>query len=204
MYLRRSSLFCIVLSLLFLLSACGSTSFSPPTPQSGTVGVSTAGTAPIVLLTPTSPITPTPLTSPTSLTLLTPPASPTSTTTPAADSTPTLHFVTLADRALALGQVSKQPGADSSSTAISVTLTIRNTSTASIKNQATFYQLVGAEGDTFGTQSSVTPGFFGAIAPGQQRTGTIVFQIPSGAARGLRLLYRPEVATDTLLLPLPI
>ncbi len=194
----RISLYLLVAMLLaaLLLSACGGTSSSPPTPQSGTVGVSTAGTAPIVVLTPTPP---------TSQTSPTPPTSPqTSPTLPAAGSTPTLHFITLADRALALGQVSKQPGADSSSTAISVTLTILNTSTSSIKNQATFYQLIGAEGDAFGTQSSVTPGFFGAIAPGQKRTGTIVFQIPTGAARGLRLLYRPEVATDTLLLPLPV
>lgn len=181
----------LAIALVFLVSACGNTSNTPPTPQSGTVGVSNAGTAPIVVLSPT--------------TTLQSDSSPTA-NTPTSSNTPSSQpqFVALADRALALGQVSKGPGADSSSTAISITVTIKNTSTASIKNQATFYQLIGAEGDTFGTQSSVTSGFYSAIAPGQERTGTIVFQVPTGAVRGLRLLFRPEVATDTLLLPLRV
>lgn len=180
----------LAILLLFLVTACGNTSNNPPTPQSGTVGVSTAGTAPIVVLTetPTTPVQSS--------------ASPNSTASTTPSSQP--QFITLADRALALGQISKGPGADSSSTAVSITVTIKNTSTASIKNQGTFYQLIGAEGDTFGTQSSVTPGFYGAIAPGKERTGTIVFQVPTGAVQGLRLLFRPEVATDTLLLPLRV
>lgn len=106
-------------------------------------------------------------------------------------------LVALQDRTLIITNAVKQNGSSPNSVAITLTLTIKNTSHAAINNQATYYQLVGSEGDAFGQQSSATPTFFGAIAVGASRSGTIVFQIPSAAATGLRLLFRPEVATDT-------
>jgi hypothetical protein len=194
MSIRKSGLGILAIVLLLLVAACGNTSNTPPTPQSGTVGVSTAGTAPIVVVTQTPTTSGQPSTT----------SSPSTSSTPSPSTSPSPQFVTLADRALALGQVSKGAGADASTTAVSVSVTIKNTSTASIENLATFYQLISAEGDIFGTQSSVTTGFYGAIAPGHERSGTIVFQVPTGAVHGLRLLFRPEVARDTLLLPLDV
>ena len=168
----------LTLVLISLLAACGATSSTPPRPlptvQSGTVAVSTPGTGPIILLTPTSE----------------------------RGGTASKQMITLADRILILQQVSQKPGADASSTAISITIIITDTSSGFIQNKATFYELVSAEGDAFGTQSSVTPEFYGAIASRQTRSGTIIFQVPTGAAQGLQLLYRPEVPKETVLMPL--
>lgn len=171
---------CAILLLLILLSACaGSDSSSnsgniTPTLQSGTVTQSTPGVGPIVISTPT--------------------------TAPGGNT----HYsvVTLPDRTLTLEQVGKQAGADASSTAISITISITNTGKASILNQASFFQLEGAEGDAFGIQSSVTANFYGSIPAQSNRRGTIVFQVPAGAVKGLRLLYHPEITTETVLLPL--
>ena len=164
--------------LLLLLSACGDTGATPPPPQptvqSGTVAASTPGTAPIVVLTPT----------------------------PEQGGAVSKQTIRLADRTLTLQQVSQQPGVDASSRGVSITITITNTSAASIQNKSTFYQLVGAEGDAFGSQSSVTSGFYGPIPVRQNRSGTITFQVPIGAAASLQLLYRPEIATETVLVPL--
>ena len=168
----------LMAALLLLLAACGGgDTNSPPAPspaiQSGTVVASTPGTAPIVVLTPTSQ-----------------------------GGSISKQTITLADRTLTLEHASQKPGADASSTAISVTITITDTSSAAIQNKSSFYQLIGAEGDAFGTQSSVTPRFYGSIAARQTRSGTITFQVPTGAAQRLQLLYRPEVATETVLVPL--
>ncbi len=88
---------------------------------------------------------------------------------------------------------------------MSLTLTLKNTGTKPILNQATFFQLVGSEGDVFGYQSSVTPGFFGTISPQSGRNGTIVFLVPTGAmSGGIRLLYRSEIDTETVFVSLQI
>jgi hypothetical protein len=77
-------------------------------------------------------------------------------------------------------------------------MTIKNTSTKPIMNKAAFFQLIGSEGDAFGLASGATSNFFGPIAPQSSRSATIVFQVPAGAVNGLHLLYRPEVATETV------
>jgi len=168
----------LLAALLLLLAACGggntsNTAAPSPTIQSGTVAASTPGTAPIVVLTPTSQ-----------------------------GGSISKQTVSLADRTLTLEQVNQKPGADTSSTAVSITITITDISVAAIQNKSTFYQLISAEGDAFSTQSNVTSGFYGAIASRQTRSGTITFQVPAGAALRLQLLYRPEVATETVLFPL--
>jgi hypothetical protein len=83
-------------------------------------------------------------------------------------------------------------------------MTIKNTGANSIMNEASYYQLIGAEGDIFGLQSSATANFFGTIASKASRNGTIVFQVPTAAIAGLRLLYRSEVATETVFVSLHI
>jgi hypothetical protein len=103
---------------------------------------------------------------------------------------------------LTIDAVGEQAGSDASTTAVSLTITIANTGPSPIMNQAAFYQLVGGEGDSFGTQSSVSASFYGSIPSRGSRQGTIVFQVPTGALKGLRLLYRPEIATETVLIAL--
>jgi len=112
--------------------------------------------------------------------------------------------VVLPDRVLIIENVSQQPGTDATSIAIGVTMMLKNTGSHAITNQASYFQLVGAEGDTFGLQSTVATGFFGAIAANSTRSGTIVFQIPIAAMVGLRLLYSPEVTTEKTIVPLKI
>ena len=175
--------------MLTLLVACGdSNNTNPVTPtiQSGTVAANTPGAGPTVIAIVTVVAT----------------AADTPASTPQGNTQK--QVITLADRTLTIIQVSKQPGADASTTGISLTITVSNTSRSPIMNQATFYQLEGAEGDSFGTQSSVSANFYGSILPQGSRQGTIVFQVPTGAVTGSHLLYRPEVATETTLIPLNI
>ncbi len=73
--------------------------------------------------------------------------------------------VTLHDRTLTVEKVSTKAGTDATSTSVSITISIANTGKTPIMNEAGFYELEGAEGDSFGSQSSVTPNFYGAIAP---------------------------------------
>jgi hypothetical protein len=108
------------------------------------------------------------------------------------------QLITLPDRTLAILNVSKQQASDANSTLISLNLTMQNTGKTSIPNQSGYYQLVGSEGDMFGSQSSASPSFFGTITPHASRSGTIVFEIPSAAVSGLRLLFRSEIATETV------
>ena len=114
------------------------------------------------------------------------------------------QLITLPDRTLSILNVSKQQASDANSTIISLNLTMQNTGKTSIPNQPGYYQLVGSEGDMFGSQSSASPGFFGTITPHTSRSGTIVFQIPSAAVSGLRLLFRSEIATETVFVQLKI
>jgi hypothetical protein len=175
---------CGLLAMLALLAACsdaGSTNAITPTLQSGTVIANTPGAGPTVIAVATAVVVATDSDTPTSV---------------------AKQVIALRDRTLTISQVGQQAASSASTTAISLTITVTNTGPSPILNQATFYQLVGAEGDAFGTQSSVSVNFYGSILPRGSRQGTIVFQVPTGAVKGLRLLYRPEVATETALIPL--
>ncbi|HKF39354.1 MAG TPA: DUF4352 domain-containing protein [Ktedonobacteraceae bacterium] len=188
MYQKRISTYSIiVLALFLLLTACttsntasnqGAPSGNPSssTPQAqptviyGTSIPGTPGTGPIVILTPTT----------------------------APGGNPHSQLVTLADRTLIIANVSQQAGNDSNSKEINLTMTIKNTSTKPIMNEAAFFQLIGSEGDAFGVTSGTTSNFFATVAPQSSRSATIVFQVPVGTVNGLHLLYRPEVATETV------
>ena len=180
--------------MIALLAACGDSSTTipvTPTIQSGTVAVNTPGAGPTVIAAVTVTAS--------GVTVI---AGNTATGTPQGN--PQKQVIRLADRTLTIGPVGKQAGTDASTTGVSLTFTITNTGKSPIMNQATFYQLIGAGGDSFGTQSSVSPNFFGSIPPLGNRQGTIVFQVPTGAVNGIHLLYRPEVATETTLIPLNV
>ncbi len=171
----------ITFVLCLLVTACdttasnqgtpsGNPNFSKPTVIYGTSIASTPGVGPIVILTPT--------------------------TVPGGS--PHSQLVTLADRTLTITSVSQHTATESNTTAISLSMTIKNTSAKPILNEATFFQLIGSEGDAFGIASGATSPFFGTIAPHSSRSATIVFQVPVGAVNGLHLLYRPEVPTETV------
>src|SRR6266851_10100909 len=112
--------------------------------------------------------------------------------------------IVLGDRTLIINSVSKQKGASTNSTLINLDLAVQNTSAKAIKNQSTFFQLIGAEGDTFGYQYNSSDNFYGTIAVHKIRRGTIVFQVPTAATSSLHLLYHPEIATETVIILLKI
>jgi hypothetical protein len=108
--------------------------------------------------------------------------------------------IVLGDRTLIINSVSKQQGASPNSTLITLDLAVRNTSHKAIMNLSTFFQLIGPEGDTFGYQYNSSDNFYGTIAAHRTRRGTIMFQVPTAATSSLRLLYRPEIATETAII----
>ncbi|MGZ6365385.1 MAG: DUF4352 domain-containing protein [Ktedonobacteraceae bacterium] len=171
----------IVFVACFLIAACSNNTNSDssavttqPTLVQGTSIPSTPGVGPTVILTPTR--------------------------IPGGNEQSQL--VTLPDRILTITRMSKQAGTDSNSVAINLTITIKNTGAKSIGNDAAYFQLISAEGDIFGLESKETLNFFGAIAPQSSRSGTIIFQIPAGAIHGMRLMYRPDISTETIFVPL--
>ena len=105
--------------------------------------------------------------------------------------------IVLGDRTLIINSVSKQKGASANSTLIDLDIAVHNTSNKAIMNQSTFFQLMGPEGDTFGYQYNSSDSIYGTIAARMTRSGTMMFQVPTAAMSSLRLLYRPEIATET-------
>lgn len=112
--------------------------------------------------------------------------------------------IVLGDRTLIITSVSQQKGADATSTLITLNLIVQNTSDKAIMNLPTYFQLLGPEGDIFGYQYNSSDTFYGNIAAHTARGGAIMFQLPTSAATSLRLLYRPEIATETTIVALTI
>ena len=196
---------CVIVICLVSLAACGGATTNTTNTPDATPTQSELNTNPTIAVTgiPTTSSTATSAVgAPTSssgggpLVILTP--------TPVSGGGASSQLVTLADRTLTITSVSQQPTSSADTMAITLVMSIHNTGTKSIQNQASFYQLVGAEGDTFGLQSSATASFFGTIPPQGALNGTIVFQVPTAAASGLRLLFRSEVVTETVFVPLKI
>ncbi len=112
--------------------------------------------------------------------------------------------VVLADRTLIINDISKGVGSDANSTAIHMTMTMKNTSAKAITNQPSYFSLFGTEGDVFGLPANTTGSFFGSIVANSSRSGTVVFQVPTGAAKTLKLFYRSNVANETVFVPFNI
>lgn len=128
-----------------------------------------------------------------------------STPTPVPGGKPGSQQIVLGDRTLIINRVTVQKGTSANTALVNLDLTIQNTSGKVIKNLSTFFQLIGAEGDTFGYQYNSSDNFYGSIAAHTTRSGTIVFQIPAAATKSnLHLLYRPEIATETAITLLKI
>jgi hypothetical protein len=124
--------------------------------------------------------------------------------TPVPGGKPGTQQIVLGDRTLIIYRVTKQNGTSSNSTLIRLDLTVQNTSRTAIMNLSTFFQLMGPEGDAFGYQCNSSDNFYGPITAYKTRSGTIVFQIPKAATSSLQLLYRPEVAAETVTIKLKI
>jgi hypothetical protein len=96
---------------------------------------------------------------------------------------------------LVIESVSRQVDTATGMTTVTIKATIKNTGHKNIKNLATYYQLVGAEGDMFGLPPDTNGSFFGTIASNSARSGTLTFQqVPTAAIKKLQLLYRSETA----------
>jgi hypothetical protein len=110
----------------------------------------------------------------------------------------------LGDRTLIIKSVTSQRAAIKNSVLIDLDIVVRNTSGKAIKNEAVFFHLIGPDGDTFGYQDNSSDTFYGTIGAHASRSGMIEFQIPSAAVSDLYLLYRPELARETVLTRLKI
>lgn len=179
-----------MLSLLLSLAACGgegsnSGGMNTTAGQGNTVTITpeqvapkvvqgTAGTGPVIIANPTS----------------------------ISGGKPGSQQVVLADRVLIVNGVSTQNGASAGTTLVSLDLSVSNTSSQAIMNQSSFFVLMGPEGDTFAYQRNSSDNFYGSISAASTHNGLVVFQVPTAAASSLKLLYRPEVATETVVLPL--
>jgi len=194
--IQRYIVFCTMAFCLCMLVACSSndstasgsttTGGSTVTPKATTSAGSTAvpvtaipstpGTGPIVILSPT----------------------------PVTGGGVHSQQVVLADRTLIIDNVSKSTGTNASSRAISMTMMLKNTSAKAIPNQPSYFSLFGTEGDVFGLSSNTTGSFFGPIAANGSRSGTVVFQVPAGAAKTLKLFYRSDVPSESVFVPFTV
>jgi hypothetical protein len=112
--------------------------------------------------------------------------------------------VVLRDRVLVVNNATLQAGGSQGSASIELDLSVQSTGAKGIENQAGFFRLIGAEGDTFGNQYNSSDSFYGAIAAHETRRGHVSFKVPAAATSTLRLLYRPEVPSETAIVPLKI
>jgi hypothetical protein len=113
-----------------------------------------------------------------------------------------IQKVVLRDRVLVINNATLQAIDSQGAASIELDLTVQSTGDNGIQNQAGFFRLIGSEGDTFGNQYNSSDAFYGAIAAHESRRGAISFKAPKAATSTLRLLYRPEVATETAIVPL--
>lgn len=205
-YIRRFCPTCILaFCLCCVVSGCAANNTSKSiTATSTTNFTATATPSPIATTSPTSiPPTPTPIVT---IVPATPGIAPTVILSPTPVPGGSIHSqqVVFKDRALIINDASRGAGTDASSISIRLTITLKNTSTNAIKNAVSYYSLFGSEGDVFGLPPNTNNPLFGPIAASSSRSGTIAFQVPLGADKTLRLLYRPEIASETVFVPINV
>lgn len=185
----------LILVVFLLLAACGSAGGNTGTGTGGThvQGSKPSATVPPRLVTPKA-ARGSPGTGPLVI----------SSPTPLPGGKPGSQQIVMGNRTLIIYSVGKQNGVSPHSILINLNLAVQNSSAKAIMNLPAFFQLVGSEGDTFGYQYNSSDTFYGTIAAHTTRSGTIVFQLPTAAASGLRLLYHPEIAADTAIVLLKI
>ena len=119
--------------------------------------------------------------------------------TPLAGSKISSQKIVLGDRTLIINSVTSQRAASTQSILIDLDIVVQNTSGKAIRNEEAFFELVATGGDIFGYQDNSSDTFYGTIGAHASRGGVIEFKIPAAAASGLYLLYRPEIAKETVL-----
>ncbi len=127
--------------------------------------------------------------------------------TPVPGGSATSQQIVLPDRTIVITSITKQNGTTKNATIVVMALTVKNTGSKDITNQSSYYQLISSEGDAFGltqSESSAAANFFGTITSGSTRTGTLSFEVPSVTISNLRLLYRSNIATETVFVVLHV
>jgi uncharacterized protein DUF4352 len=107
--------------------------------------------------------------------------------------------IALPDRSVAIVSFTKRFQKRNQAEFVDISLTISNQGQSPISNEPRFFSLVGQGGDVFSYQDNSSDNFYLPIDPHTSRTGLIEFEIPAAAAKSLQLLYRPDVATDTVI-----
>jgi hypothetical protein len=110
--------------------------------------------------------------------------------------------VALPDRSIAVGSFTERYQKSNKAEFVDLGVTVSNNSAVPINNQPKFYELVGQGGDVFSYQDNSSDTFYGPIDPHTSRTGLIEFEIPAAAAKGLELLYHPDVAAGVVIVRL--
>jgi hypothetical protein len=111
--------------------------------------------------------------------------------------------VVLSGRTLVITSVTRHKATNQSSILIDLNLVVQNTSGRAITNKETFFQLIGPEGDSFDYQTNSSDNFYGTIGAHASSSGMIEFEVPTAAASSLYLMYRPGIASGTVLTRLP-
>lgn len=104
----------------------------------------------------------------------------------------------LPDRTLTVRDAVREAGAGSAS--IRVDVVIRNAGPTTIANASTFFRLMGPDGDIFGVTPGSSTSLDGAIDAHTSRAGTVSFEVPAAATASWRLLYRPGLQTQTVMI----
>ncbi len=189
-HVQRYIALCTIALCLCILSACnsGDTTSSGTTPTPKATSAVSSTTIAVTSIASTPGVGPTVILSP----------------TPVPGGGAHSQQIILADRTLIINNISKGTGSDANSTAITMTMTMKNTSAKAITNQPTYFSLFGTEGDVFGLAANTTGSFFGSIDANSSRSGTVVFQVPTGAAKALKLFYRSNVANESVFVPFSV
>jgi hypothetical protein len=111
--------------------------------------------------------------------------------------------VVLGDRTLVITSITRHKATNHNSILIDLNLVVQNTSGKAIKNKETFFQLIGPEDDSFDYQTNSSDNFYGTIGAHASSSGMIEFEVPTAAASSLYLMYRPGIASGTVLTRLP-
>ena len=111
--------------------------------------------------------------------------------------------VVLSGRTLVITSITRHKATKQSSILIDLNLVVQNTSGKAIQNREKFFGLVGPGGDSFAYQTNSSDNFYRTIGAHTSSSGMIEFEVPTAAASSLYLMYRPGIASRTVLTRLP-